>query len=252
MSERYRATQVENKIETIRPDLLDRLIEDRLILQEAKKNKLTVDENRVKAKIGEIKQQYPTEAQFQEELIKQGFVQADLETKIREQMLMYSIIDQKIRSKIIVRPDEVTAFYDKNKKEFVSPEEREFQVITLENMGLANSFFGDFKSGKKLEDLATRYPIKVDKIKVTQEEELKKEIAEVVFKLNISEVSNPVSVDGKYYVFKLDNITPSKYLLLSEVQDKIHSYIFERKMQQELTKWLDELKKQSYIKIMQS
>jgi parvulin-like peptidyl-prolyl isomerase len=119
-------------------------------------------------------------------------------------------------------------------------------------MGLANSFFGDFKSGKKLEDLATRYPIKVDKIKVTQEEELKKEIAEVVFKLNISEVSNPVSVDGKYYVFKLDNITPSKYLLLSEVQDKIHSYIFERKMQQELTKWLDELKKQSYIKIMQS
>ncbi len=252
MSQNYKETQVEKKIQSMKSDLLDKLIEDRLILQEAKKDKITIDESMIKAKINEIKQHYHSDTEFQNELKKQGLVQADIETKIREQMLMYHIIEQKIRSKIIVRPDEVTSFYNENMKEFLSPEERDLEIISLENQDLANSFAYNLKSGEKLENLATRYSIKVDKIKVMSTDELKKEIGNVVFKLNISEISDPINIEGKYDVFKLDNIIPSRYLSLSEVQDKIHSYIFERKMQEELTKWLDELKKQSYIKIMQS
>jgi len=37
-------------------------------------------------------------------------VQADLENKISEQMLMYNFVEQKVRSKVIVRPDEITSF----------------------------------------------------------------------------------------------------------------------------------------------
>jgi parvulin-like peptidyl-prolyl isomerase len=252
MSKEYQATEAEKKIETIKTDLLERLIEDRLILQEAKKNKISVDESRLKAKISEIKQHYPTAAEFQNELKKQGLVQADIETKIREQMLMYNIIEQSIRRKIIVRPDEVTSFYIKNRKEFTSPEERNLEVITVENREVASTVFSSLKNGEKQEDLAAKYNITADKLKVTDAEELRKDIQNAVFKLNISEVSDPISIDGKYYIFKLDNIIPSRNLPLSEVQDKIHNYIFEIKMQEELTKWLDELKKQSYIKITQS
>lgn len=252
MSEKYNENQIEVKIAKIKSDLLDKLIEDRLILQEAKKSKVAVDENILKAKISEIKKRYPTDIEFQNELKKQGLVQADIEAKIREQILMYNIIEQKIRSKVIVRPDEVTSFYDKNKKDFTTPEERDLEVVVLENQDQANGFAYNFRSGLKLDDLASRYPIKLDKIKVSRSEELRKEIADVVFKLNVSEISDPVNVDGKYYIFKLDELVSSRQLSLSEAQEKIHNYIFEKKMQEELVKWLDELKKQSYIKIMQS
>jgi parvulin-like peptidyl-prolyl isomerase len=232
-------------------DLLERLIEDRLILQEAKKNNISTDQNRIKARINEIRQHYATDADFQNELKKQGLVQADIETKISDQMLMYDIIDQKIRKLIIIRPDEVTDFYNNNKKDFLSGEQRELRVITFDNKDLANTFYSDLKSGQKLEDLASRDQLTVDKLNVTHRGEFKKEIEDIIFKLNLSETSEPLALDSKFYIFELEKIIPSKQLTLSEVQDKIHAYLFEKKMQEELTKWLDELKKQSYIKILQ-
>lgn len=252
MPQRVGEKQAEEKIETMKKDLLERLIEDRLILQEAKKSNLLLDQNRIKIRIDEIKQQYPNDADFQGELKKQGLVQADIETKISDQMLMYDIIDQKIRRKIIIRPDEVTNFYNNNKNDFISTEERELEVITFENNDFAEKFYRDLEGGQRFEDLVARDEVRADKLSVTHRGELKKEIEEVIFKLNLSQVSQPLALDNKTYIFRLENIVPPKQLSLPEVQDKIQRYLFEKKMREELTKWLDELKKQSYIKIMQS
>lgn len=252
LSREYKGSALEKKIDSMKNDLLDKLIEDRLILQEAKKDKITIDEARIKARINEIKKRYPGDQEFQADLSRQGMVQADIEKKIREQFLMYSIIDKKIKSKILVRPEEVTSFYNENKKEMVTPEVKELDVITLENMDQASSFSYNLKRGEKLEDLAMRYPVTINKINYSEKGELKNEIEVVVEKLKISEVSDPVKIDEKYYVFRLFNITPPKQLNLSEAQERIHEFVFNSKMQEELAKWLDELKKKSYIKISQN
>lgn len=252
MSSQYKGKELENKIESIKKDLLDKLIEDRIILQEAKKNNIAIDESRVKARINEIKKHYMTDQEFQNDLSRQGMSQADLEKKIREQFLMYNIIEQKIRSKILVRPDEVTSFYNEDKKEFVTPEEKELDVITLENMDQASSFSYNLKRGEKMEDLAMRYPVTINKLNYSEVVELRKEIEGTVKNLAIGEVSDPVKLDDKYCVFRLNTIIPPKQLILTEAQERIHEFLFNAKMQEELTKWLDELKNKSYIKISQN
>jgi len=251
LSKEYRGRELENKIQSMKQDLLDRLIEDRLILQEAKKNNITIDESRVKAKINEVRKRYYSDAEFKDDLIKQGLTQADIESRIREQLLMYEIVERMVKDKILVRPDEVTSFYNGNIKQFVSTEEREAEAITLENEDLAKTISYELKAGKKLIDLATRYPLTINKL-TSRQGELRKDIEDVVFKLGISEVSNPIKIDNKYYVFKLDNIIPPRQLSLSETQDRIRTFLFEKKMQERLTKWLDELKQKSYIKIPQN
>ncbi len=249
LSRQLKGKELEKKIESIKTDLLSRLIEDRLMLQEAKKEKFGFDENRIKAKISEIKKNYSTDAAFQQDLMKQGLTQADVENKIREQFLMYQIIEQKVRARISVKPDEVTEFYDNNKNEFSSGEEREIDAFAFENEDLAQSFAYNLKSGKTSEELATRYPFTVNRFSAKLGEDLKKEIEEAVFKLGINEVSDVVKTDDKYYVFRLINIIPPKKHSLAEVQHKIQSFLFEKKMQEELAKWIDELKNKSYIKI---
>ena len=249
LSREYKGKALEDKITSIKSDLLSRLIEDRLILQEAKKEKIGFDEGRLKARINDIKKRYNTDTEFQGDLMKQGLTQADIENKIREQFLMYGIVEQKVRSRINVRPDEVTKFYEDNKKDFYSPEERELEAFALESEDLAASFGYNLKIGQASEDLARRYPFTLNRFSVHKGEDLKSEIEEAVFKLGLNEVSDVVKMDDKYYIFRLINITPDKQLSLSEVQYKVQSFLFERKMQEELAKWLDELKKQSYIKI---
>ncbi|MCX5703409.1 MAG: peptidyl-prolyl cis-trans isomerase [Candidatus Omnitrophica bacterium] len=251
LSRKYTGSELEEKIQSIKVDLLDKLIEDRLLLQEAKKDKATIDENMVRARINEIKKRYNSDAQFQADLSKQGLVQADIENRIKEQLLIYNIIERQIREKVLIKPDEVTDLYDKNIKGFASGEGRELEVITLENEDLAKSFSYNLRTGQKLADLATRYSLEINKLKVSNKEELRKDIEEVVFKLGIGEVSDPVKIEDKYYVFKLDSIIPSKQQSLSEAQDTIHNILFEKKMQDALIKWIDELRKKSYIKIME-
>lgn len=250
LSRHYRGRTLEEKLQEIKLDLLNRLIEDRLILQEANKEKLEIDINRIKGRMNEIKKQYTTDADFLADIAKQGLVPADIEKKIREQMLIYAIIDIKVKSKLLIRPEEVTRYYNDNIKSFVSAQTREVEAYALENKDLATTFSYNLRSGAKLEDLAGRYPMTVNKLSLVQNEG-KKEIEEVVFKMNVSEVSAPVLVDDKYYVFKLESVAQPRQRQLSEVQDQISGMLFNKKMEEEFDKWMDELKKQSYIKIMQ-
>lgn len=241
---------LEEKINSAKQDLLQRLIEDRIILQQAKNEKITIEPARIKAKINEIKKRYPLESDFERDLAKQGLVQADLENKIREQMLTYSVVEQKVRSKVVIRPEEVTDFYNQNKRKFLKPEERLLTVIVLQDESTAKSLSYYLRLGEKLEDLATRYSFTVDSLSVSQGQDLRSEIEGTVFKLGISEVSDPVKIDGQYYIFRLNDILGSRQLDLAQSQDKIQAYLFDKKLQEGLKKWLDELKKQSYIKIL--
>jgi len=251
LSQQYKGKELEEKTNSAKTELLKRLIEDRLILQEAKKSGMIIDEARIKSRINEAKKDYPTDTQFQAELMKQGLTQADIEKKIREQFLMFNIVEKEVRSKINIKPEEVTEFYEKHKKNFNSGEGREIEAISLESDDLARTVAYSLKSGTKLVDLAARYPFTVNQLKVNRGDEIRKEIEDVLIKLGVNEVSEPVKIDNKYYIFRIINITAAKELTLTEVQDKIQSLLIEKKMQEGLIRWLDGLKKDSYIKITQ-
>ncbi|MDD4953341.1 MAG: peptidyl-prolyl cis-trans isomerase [Candidatus Omnitrophica bacterium] len=251
LSQENSGQQLEEKIRAMLPDLRNKLIEDRLILQEAKKSEIKVEQARIEGRLKEIKGRYSSEAEFQKAIAAQGLVQADIEARIREQLLMYYLIEQKVRSKIIVRPEEVTAFYDTHKDKFMSPREFQLEVVTLEDEGSARAFFNELKKGQGIEELASKYSVQPNRLDVSEDEELRKEISRTVFGLKVAGVSAPVRIDGKYYIFRLDNISASVQLTLFEVQDKINDLLTEAKFQEELKKWLDTLKNESYIKIIQ-
>lgn len=241
--------QLEQKIKSMKADLLDKLIEDRLILQEAKKNKVLVDENRVKAKIDEIKGRYGREAEFQAALVQQGLTQADLELRLREQLLMYSIIESKIKSKIIIRPSEVTEFYQKNIEEFKTPEEREFQSLTTKDGDSAQKIADDLKKGGDFSETAKKYSLEAKNFNAKQGGELRAELEGAIFLLNPGEISQPLKIEDTFYIFKLIKIIPFRQESLIEAQDKIQEFVFNKKMQEDLLLWLTELKKNAYIKI---
>jgi peptidyl-prolyl cis-trans isomerase SurA len=266
LMQQYKGKDLDKEVERIRKDLLQRLIEDRLMVQEAnrllaeaEKNKdayavfrLQVKPEKIKARVEEIKKAYPSESAFEEDISKSGISQGDLESKIKDQMLMENVIDFWVRSLVTVRPEEVTTYYNKNPEAFETGEEREVLVITLDSEDLAKSLSYNLRTGQKLEDLATRYPFTVNNLNANKNKgELRKDIEDIVFKLGISEVSNPLKIEGKYHIFILQNIVPSRKLPLAEVQSRVYVYLYKSKMSEQMTKWLDELKKKSYIKITQ-
>jgi parvulin-like peptidyl-prolyl isomerase len=251
-SRQLKGKTLEEKVASLKQDLLKRLIDEQLMLQKAKDEKIIIEPSRIKAKIDEIKKHYSQDSDFELDLAKQGLVQADLENKIREQMLIYSIVEQKVRSKIIVRPDEITNFYNQNKRQFLKPEERVLTVIIMQEQSLAKTISYQLRVGTKLEELAGKYSFSTDILSVLQGQELRSEIEDTVFKLGINEISDPVEIDKQYYIFRLDDILGSQQMNLAQAQNRIQELLIEEKMQKVLADWLDELRKQSYIKIVEN
>lgn len=250
LRQEYSGRELESKIQSMKLDLINKLIEDRLILQEAKKYGIISDENRIRAKVDETRRHYPTEADFENALKQQGMVRADLEAKIREQFLMYNVIEYKVRSKITVMPTEVTEFYQTHPEEFNLGEARVFDSVGFPDLAVARDFYAALKKSKSMEETAQKYGMEINRLDVSRSGELKKEIEDVVFSLGAGDFSEPADINGKYYIFKLVSISPSRILSLDEARDKIYTYLFNKKMEKELSDWLEGLKKHSYIKLI--
>lgn len=251
LSKEYFGQELENHIQSMKSDLLNKLIEDKIILQQAKKEGITIDDNRIKAKIDEIKKNYPSEEIFLELLKRQGMVLADIESKIKEQMLTYAIIDNKVRKEIIINPVEITNFYQGNIEDFKQPKIWVFNSIDTQDKSLADEISTSLNKTRDFNETAKKYSLSIDKLEAKQNQ-LKKDIEEKIFKLKPGEISKPVQIGDKYYIFQLKEIIPEQQQQLAEAQDKIYEFIYEQKMQEKLTLWLNELKNKTYIKITQN
>lgn len=113
------------QVKELRDQILQQLIDEKIILDEAKKQNLTAPEEQVKAQVEEAvnstKGRFPDEKVFLEELKKQGTSLPELKTRyaeeIRKQILAQRLVDREIRSKIKITDTDVDTFYTKHKSE---------------------------------------------------------------------------------------------------------------------------------------
>jgi parvulin-like peptidyl-prolyl isomerase len=248
----YSARELEDKLQSLKQDLLEKLIEDKLILQEAEKNDVKVEDSLIKARMLQIKKRYRSEEEFQRSLSIQGLTEADIEERIREQAAMYSIIEQKVKSTITIGPSEITDFYSANIEEFKLPEERELNYLKVRDENIARQIENRIKKGQDLGLAANELGLAMNTLKVSSREELKPQLKGVVSQLGEHQTCEPVLIDDYYYIFNLRETTHARQQNLSEVQDSIYRFLFEKKMQEKLASWLQELKKDSYINIIGS
>jgi len=247
LAEQYQAEALKEKIAETAPGLLDRLIEDKLIIQEAKKQNIKVDDNRIKARIDEMKKNYSSEKEFVDSLSSNGLTQADIENKIRDQMLMFEIVQQKIRNRIRICPREITDFYKEHKDQLNLPATRKILAMTSDKEDPLKKALKDLKTGMDFQQAADSSGLSINDLGQVMPGQLKKEIDQVISVLGPGEFSDIVKLDGKFYIFKLEELIAAKSRSFEEVKEDIYNYIFEEKMQEQMNKWLDELKAKAFI-----
>ena len=249
MSAQYSEAEIQQRIEQMLPDLINRLIEDRLILQAAYKENLIIEPIRIRARVEQIKKQYPREADFQNRLAAQGLSLSDIELKIKEELLMFKIIDERIKSKIVVSPQEVTDYYYAHSNDFNAPQKRSVRFLTIRDSSLAQQIQNTITEYEDLDAIAKKYSLEITDLGWVTTKQLKEEIADIVFGLNTGELSPVLDSDDNSYVFVVTAIKPPQNIPLFDIQGEISRLLFEKKMQESLVEWLEELKSEAYIKI---
>jgi parvulin-like peptidyl-prolyl isomerase len=231
-------------------NVVEKLIDDRLIIQEAKKGDFKVREGMVEKRLREIADSFSDKESFSAYLREQGMTLGELKAKIREQIMMYIVIDREVRSKVSVSPQETTRYYQDHKEEFKRPGAFRVNSIFVKDEEARGKVSQLLKEGEDFtsvfQQLSQRQPLGV-----IGEGELKPEIEEIIRALPVGGVSSPVKVEDGYYFFKLEEIIPPQELSLEESREKINKFLGDEKFSKRLEEWIGSLKKNAYIQIRQ-
>ncbi len=159
-----------------RRDVLEQMVQTRLVIQKAKEENYTVDATTVRAlansQIEQIKSRFPSEQAFQEELRKAGLNIPDLrsmfEDMITEDRLKEQIIRNEIDNRIHITEAEVEEYYNENLDQFplrpamdevgiISRRVKVSEITRREAMDTMQQVLEQVREGKDFAELAKQY-----------------------------------------------------------------------------------------------
>src|SRR4029079_1889109 len=102
---------------SLRHEVLDRLIDDELILQQAAELKLSVTSEQIDSSIDEIKKQNNIDDdQLRDALRGQGMSMAAYRADLKRQLLRFRVLNIAVGSRVNVSDEEVKAYYERHMK----------------------------------------------------------------------------------------------------------------------------------------
>jgi len=241
---KYKNPEIEIN-EEFKKNLLQRLIEDKLIISQARREKIEVPSSWIKDRMQAFISSYPSYEAFQASLIKEGLTITALKEKLKEQYLTQKIIDEYVRSKISISPQEITDFYNSNKEIFREPKKYIIWMAKVDSEEKAEELNSKLKAeGINSLDKESYGLVRLE----VEEKSLKEEVRAVVTTLKEGESKIQKSSDF-YYLIYLEKVFPSKIVPLEKAKEEIHSYLWEKKFKEEFTRWINKLKEKALIKI---
>ncbi len=258
----YQGEELIRRLEDAREKILKQLIEDRLILSEAKKQNITVEEKEVASKIDEIKKNVGSERDLENLLNEQNLTLKELRERYKERIMIRKLIDQKVGMRIMITPLEVKNYYNAHKEDFLQPEEIKLKTILIKPkkegdgedraLQLMRDILKRLKTGCDFEGLAKEYSdapgaSEGGLMGNVKKGDLMPQIENVVFNLKEGQISGIIQSSLGYHIFKVEEKKTRRTRELPEVRQDIEEYLYREKANEKLKGWISSLAKSAYI-----
>jgi peptidyl-prolyl cis-trans isomerase C len=206
---------------------LDNLITKKLLLREAKKEKIDTDK------------------EFLERL-----------DEIRDQLLMESLLKKKLTIEGKVTDEDLKKYYDAHKEEFKKEGEINTRHILVKTEDEAKQVLARVQKGEDFVELAKRYSIDPNaktsggEIGFHPRGSLVPEYEAQALKLKkVGQVSGIVKTQFGYHIIRLEGVKPPTYVAFDEVKEFIKQKIGQEKQKELFEKYVQDLKKSAKITI---
>ncbi len=258
----YTGNELDVKMDAARQEFLNKLIEDRLVLSEAKRKLVIVKDTEVDEMMTEVRNKFPDREQFLKALEDQGLSEKRLWNRFRDQTMTQKFVNYEVRSKVSVSPGEISAYYKAHEGDLTQGERVRLQQILVregsrseeEAKSFMETVLGQIKAGKPFDELAKTYSEGTEakeggEMGWVERGQLLGEIDEKIFSIPVGEVTPPIQSALGYHLFKVLDKQEASTRPLAEVRGQIHDTIFKEKVKRKLDTWIAGLRKNAYISI---
>jgi len=251
-----------------RRKVLDLLLDEKITHQKVVELKINVKSREVDEAIENIKR---VNSLTQEDLVanlkEQGITYEEYRESIKIQLERMRLLNFEVKSKIIIREEKISQYYEENIDKFSSIPRVHLASIFLkgsdasdqDETGPLSRRAGDIhtriESGEDFGELAKEYSQgpgaqeggDLGFFKVSQ---LDPELAGIVKGMSIGDVSEPIVRPSGIQIVKLVEKEGGEIRTFEEVRDAIYNLLYREELEIRYKAWIKELRKKAYTKII--
>jgi parvulin-like peptidyl-prolyl isomerase len=229
------------------------LINDHLILEQAKKDNIKITDEEFQKELENFVLDF-SEKEIKKQLKKQGIKYGDWLKDIKEKIIRKKALNNIVRKKIEIKENDLRDYFWTNILEFRNPKRVKARQIVLNDEEKAKEVIGYVREGKDFAELAKKYSTTSDAesggdLGYFSKNELPSFITEITFSLKKGETSGIVKSPYGWHIFKCEDIMEAKTPKFEEVRDEVYQKYFEQKKDEYIETWLEDIRKNSKIKI---
>ena len=265
---RYENQQAPEPTDELVQQFLRRMIESRLQLQEAERDKIVVDEPEVEEELAErIKKVNVKSREEFERLIKaQGLTLEAVKKRMRDGIKVSRLIRRKVTARVSVTDAEIAKYLEANRQKLETGLSYHARHILLVPEG-ADTEAGWEAARIKAELLRTQLRQGADFVELARQHsrdasakdggdlgtlkrgELAQDVETQILALQPGEISKPYRSQLGYHVFRLESKEGLEGEALVRAQAQIREILFREKYEVRLDAWLKELKQRAIIEV---
>ena len=258
----------ERRIDKLRGQVLDEMVNEELIVQAAHDAKIEVESSEVQAALDEIKSTNNLDdAALAQVLAAQGYTLANYKQDLRRQLLRLRAVNQLVAPKVNVTDEDIRARYDQMQRRsdsvsavklshmlFKLPAQATDQEVNEAKERAAKAMervSGGEEFAKVAEELSDDVGTKATggELGYFQRGSINPEWEPIVFAMEKGDVRGPVIGPQGLHVFHVTEVQKTNLQPLAEMKEQISRELRRREMDKATQTWLQELRKKAYIDI---
>jgi peptidyl-prolyl cis-trans isomerase C len=243
---------------------MQRVVDSKLLAQEAERLKMQPNDQRVKETMAQIEKQAGGRAQLDEALAQRGMTYDMLAASVAESDLVQVFIETTIDPQVSVSPEEVAAYYKEHPEMFQQPEQVHARHILMTAGADASA---ETKEAAKAKAEAARKRALAGEdfaalaIEVSEgpsapkggdlgfftRQQMVAPFADAAFALEVGGISEVVETQFGYHVIKVEEKRPAKTMTFDEVREPLTEMLRQNQGGEATTKVLDQLAEKAKI-----
>lgn len=253
--------------EELRKESLARLIDSRLQLQEADREKITVDDAELDEEFRDRIKRYnvKNEEEFERLIRAQGVTLDSIKKRLRDGIKVSKLIRRKVMSRISVTEDEITQYIDENRGKLETGLSYHARHILIPPEGTSDTAWEaarikagilrtQLKDGADFAELARQHSGDATAkdggdLGTLKRGELSQEVEGAILVLKVGELSEPFRSPLGYHVFRLESKEGLNGEGLVRIRAQIRDILFRQKYDTRQEVWLKEIKQRAIIEV---
>ena len=237
----------EQLVDTYGANVVSKMIDDEIINQEVKKEKIKVSNEEVEKEFENYMAQYGGEEAFNNLLMQQGLTKDDFKDDITQYVQIEKLVDSRIK----VTDEEIKEYFEENKEKFNEEEQVHANHILVEDEKTAKDIKKQLDEGADFAELAKKHSKdtanaeKGGDLGFFGKGKMVKEFEEAAFASKVDEITDPVKTSHGYHIIQVVEKKAAKKAKLEDSKAEIKDILYREQVQAQYAEWMNE-KKEEY------